>query len=83
MAGTCKHLMPGNRGDVFPADGSFGHSGFTGTSIWIDPTSQTTVIVLASSVHPNGKGNVLSLRHRVATLAALAVGLSKVPSAQP
>ena len=69
----------GNRGDVFPADASFGHSGFTGTSIWIDPASQTTVIVLASSVHPNGKGNVLSLRHRVATLAALAVGLSKEP----
>ena len=67
----------GNRGDVFPADASYGHSGFTGTSIWIDPTSQTTVIVLTNSVHPNGKGNVLSLRHRVATLAALAVGVFK------
>lgn len=67
----------GNRGDLFPADASYGHSGFTGTSIWIDPTSQTTVIVLTNSVHPNGKGNVLSLRHRVATLAASAVGATK------
>ena len=64
----------GNRGEVFSPTASYGHSGFTGTSIWIDPTSQTSVIVLTNSVHPNGKGNVLSLRHRVATLAGQAVG---------
>ena len=62
-----------NRGDLFPAGVSFGHTGFTGTSIWIDPKSQTAVIVLANSVHPHGKGNVRQLRGRVATLAATAV----------
>ena len=41
----------GNRGDLFPI-GSYGHTGFTGTSIWIDPVSDTYVILLANSVHP-------------------------------
>jgi putative membrane-bound dehydrogenase-like protein len=62
-----------NRGEVFPADASYGHSGFTGTSIWIDPRSQTAVIVLANSVHPKGKGDMRALRRSVATLAAKAV----------
>ncbi|MCV4601123.1 serine hydrolase, partial [Escherichia coli] len=34
-----------NRGDIFPL-GSFGHTGFTGTSVWIDPVTQTFVIFL-------------------------------------
>ena len=41
----------GNRGDLFPI-GSFGHTGFTGTSIWIDPATNSYVILLANSVHP-------------------------------
>jgi uncharacterized protein YbbC (DUF1343 family)/CubicO group peptidase (beta-lactamase class C family) len=66
-----------NRGDVFPSGVSFGHTGFTGTSLWIDPASQTAVIVLANKVHPNGKGNVIKLRGQVATLAARAVQQAK------
>ncbi len=31
----------GNRGELFPKGRSYGHTGFTGTSIWIDPVSQT------------------------------------------
>ena len=62
----------GNRGDLFP-DGSFGHSGFTGTSIWIDPGTETVVVFLSNRVHPDGGGNVVRLRGRVATLAAAAV----------
>ncbi|HZZ79258.1 MAG TPA: serine hydrolase domain-containing protein [Gemmataceae bacterium] len=58
-----------NRGDVFPKGVSFGHTGFTGTSIWIDPRSQTAVIFLSNRVHPDGKGNVTKLRARVATIA--------------
>jgi CubicO group peptidase (beta-lactamase class C family) len=50
-----------NRGDLFPL-GSFGHTGFTGTSLWIDPASQMFVIFLSNRVHPNGKGDVGSLR---------------------
>ena len=55
-----------NRGELFPI-GSFGHTGFTGTSIWIDPTSRGYVIFLSSRLHPDGKGDVTPLRARVAT----------------
>jgi uncharacterized protein YbbC (DUF1343 family)/CubicO group peptidase (beta-lactamase class C family) len=58
-----------NRGELFPI-GSFGHTGFTGTSIWIDPSSQVYVIFLSSRLHPDGKGDVTPLRARVATVAA-------------
>jgi uncharacterized protein YbbC (DUF1343 family)/CubicO group peptidase (beta-lactamase class C family) len=61
-----------NRGDLFPV-GSFGHTGFTGTSIWIDPASETFVVFLSNRVHPDGKGDVSSLRARVANIAASAV----------
>ena len=61
-----------NRGDLFPF-GSFGHTGFTGTSLWLDPRSQSYVIFLSNRVHPDGKGDVTPLRGRVATIAAAAV----------
>jgi len=61
-----------NRGDLF-ASGSFGHTGFTGTSIWVDPTTQIEVIFLSNRVHPDGTGDVVALRGRVATLATAAV----------
>jgi len=61
-----------NRGDLFPL-GSFGHTGFTGTSFWIDPASRMFVVFLSNRVHPNGKGDVASLRGRVASIAAGAV----------
>jgi len=61
------------RGELFPV-GSFGHSGFTGTSIWIDPFSQTYVIILTSRLYPGGKGDVTGLRTKVSTLVASAVG---------
>jgi CubicO group peptidase (beta-lactamase class C family) len=62
-----------NRGKLFPRGESFGHTGFTGTSIWIDPQSKTTVIFLSNRLHPDGKGNVTRLRGEIATLAAVAV----------
>src|SRR5689334_13276198 len=58
-----------NRGDLFPL-GSFGHTGFTGTSIWIDPASEMFLIFLSNRVHPDGKGDVGPLRGRVATVVA-------------
>ena len=61
-----------NRGELFPL-GSFGHTGFTGTSIWIDPTSQTFVVFMSNRVHPDGKGDVTPLRARVATVVASAI----------
>jgi uncharacterized protein YbbC (DUF1343 family)/CubicO group peptidase (beta-lactamase class C family) len=61
-----------NRGDLFPL-GSFGHTGFTGTSIWIDPASETFVIFLSNRVHPNGKGDVTAVRARIASIVAASV----------
>ncbi len=60
------------RGELFPV-GSFGHTGFTGTSIWIDPFSKTYVITLTNRVHPNGKGDVSELRAKIATIVAAAL----------
>ena len=61
-----------NRGELLPI-GSFGHTGFTGTSIWIDPSTGMFVVFLSNRVHPDGKGDVTPLRARVATVAAAAV----------
>jgi uncharacterized protein YbbC (DUF1343 family)/CubicO group peptidase (beta-lactamase class C family) len=61
-----------NRGDLFPV-GSIGHTGFTGTSFWIDLGSRTFVILLANRVHPDGKGNVTRLRSAIASIAAGAI----------
>jgi CubicO group peptidase (beta-lactamase class C family) len=65
-----------NRGTIFPV-GSFGHTGFTGTSLWMDPASDTYVIVLANSVHPNGPKRIVALRGKIADAAARAVGAEK------
>ena len=61
-----------NRGDLFPL-GSFGHTGFTGTSIWIDPASEMFVVFLSNRVHPDGRGDVGPLRGRVASIVAGAI----------
>jgi uncharacterized protein YbbC (DUF1343 family)/CubicO group peptidase (beta-lactamase class C family) len=62
----------GPRGKLFPP-GSYGHTGWTGTSIWIDPFSQSFVIFLSNRNHPDEKGNVGPLRARLGTLAAEAI----------
>jgi uncharacterized protein YbbC (DUF1343 family)/CubicO group peptidase (beta-lactamase class C family) len=64
-----------NRGDLLPV-GSYGHTGFTGTSVWIDPTTQTYIILLTNAVHPRGKGNAIALRSKVATDVAAALNLT-------
>jgi uncharacterized protein YbbC (DUF1343 family)/CubicO group peptidase (beta-lactamase class C family) len=58
-----------NRGDLFPV-GSFGHTGYTGTSMWIDPASQSFVVLLTNRVHPVDKTSVTRLRSAVATIVA-------------
>ncbi|HEY1242870.1 MAG TPA: exo-beta-N-acetylmuramidase NamZ domain-containing protein [Bryobacteraceae bacterium] len=67
--------LSGNRGELFPI-GSYGHTGFTGTSMWIDPSTQTYVILLANSVHPTARPALTPLRSKVATIAAAAVGIT-------
>jgi uncharacterized protein YbbC (DUF1343 family)/CubicO group peptidase (beta-lactamase class C family) len=64
-----------NRGDLLPV-GGYGHTGFTGTSMWIDPTTQTYIILLTNAVHPRGKENAIALRSKVATAVAAALPLS-------
>jgi uncharacterized protein YbbC (DUF1343 family)/CubicO group peptidase (beta-lactamase class C family) len=64
-----------NRGNLLPV-GSFGHTGFTGTSMWIDPTTQTYIILLTNAVHPRGKGSAIALRSKVATAVAAALPLT-------
>ena len=61
-----------NRGELFPL-GSFGHTGFTGTGIWIDRVSQTFVVFLSNRVHPDGKGDSTPIRGKVATVVASAI----------
>jgi uncharacterized protein YbbC (DUF1343 family) len=58
-----------NRGELWPK-GSFGHTGFTGTSLWIDPATRVFVVFLSNRVHPEGRGDVTPLRARVATIVA-------------
>ena len=64
-----------NRGDLLPV-GSFGHTGFTGTSMWIDPATQTYIVLLTNAVHPRGKGSAVALRSRIATAVAAAIPLT-------
>jgi uncharacterized protein YbbC (DUF1343 family)/CubicO group peptidase (beta-lactamase class C family) len=54
-------------GSFFPV-GSVGHTGFTGTSIWMDPPTRTYAIILTNRVHPAGKGSVVELRRRVSAI---------------
>ena len=64
-----------NRGELFPI-GSYGHTGFTGTSLWIDPSSKTYVILLTNSVHPHMRPvGVIGLRALVANIVAASFGV--------
>ncbi len=62
------------RGTIFPL-GSFGHTGFTGTSLWVDPASDSYVILLANAIYPRGNPPISRLRGEVATDAAQALGV--------
>ena len=59
------------RGNLF--SGGFGHTGFTGTSMWIHPPSDSFVIILSNRVHPSGGKNINNLRRAVADIVALSI----------
>jgi len=61
-----------NRGDLFGRS-SYGHTGYTGTSIWIDPETETFVIFLTNRVHPDDKGVIMPVRSRVANIVAASI----------
>ena len=64
-----------NRGELLPV-GSFGHTGFTGTSLWIDPVTDTYIILLTNAVHPHAGKSVVSLRGRIADAVVDGLGLT-------
>jgi CubicO group peptidase (beta-lactamase class C family) len=59
------------RGDLLP--GGFGHTGFTGTSLWVHPPTETLIVLLSNRVHPEGKGDVTHLRGVIANIVAAAI----------
>jgi CubicO group peptidase (beta-lactamase class C family) len=63
------------RGTIFPV-GSFGHTGFTGCILWVDPDSKTFYVFLSNRVYPDDKSNIVPLYGVLGTLTAQAAGLS-------
>jgi uncharacterized protein YbbC (DUF1343 family)/CubicO group peptidase (beta-lactamase class C family) len=73
------------RGKVLPI-GSYGHTGFTGTSLWLDPFSKTFIILLSNRVHPDNTGDIRTLQSTLGTLtgqAVLGFDFAHVPAALP
>ncbi len=64
-----------NRGSLLPV-GSFGHTGFTGTSLWIDAATNTVIVLLTNAVHPRGTGSAIALRSKIATAVAANLDLT-------
>jgi len=62
------------RGDLYDKN-SFGHTGYTGTSIWVHPPTESYVILMTNRVHPSVRTSVVSLRSRVASAAAAAIAM--------
>jgi CubicO group peptidase (beta-lactamase class C family) len=69
------------RGTLFPV-GSYGHTGFTGCVLWIDPGSRSFYVLLSNRVYPDDKSNVLELYTRLGTLAARAAAVPEPPGSQ-
>jgi uncharacterized protein YbbC (DUF1343 family)/CubicO group peptidase (beta-lactamase class C family) len=63
-----------NRGELLPV-GSFGHTGFTGVSLWIDPATKTYIVLMTNAVHIGEMGSAVSLRTKVATAVAAELAL--------
>ncbi len=59
------------RGDLFGS--GYGHTGFTGTSLWIHPATETFVVILSNRLHPEGKGDATHLRGVVADVVAASI----------
>lgn len=64
-----------NRGDIFPRGTSYGHTGFTGPALWIDPTSKSFVVIMTNRVHPKGGRSINEWRRNIATITARGLGL--------
>ncbi|HVN63644.1 MAG TPA: serine hydrolase domain-containing protein, partial [Candidatus Binataceae bacterium] len=65
--------LASNRDRLAPV-GSYGHTGFTGTMVWIDPVSATYVIVLTNRTYPYGRGDAAPLRKAILSLISNRLG---------
>lgn len=77
--------LASNRSEL-PAIGSYGHTGFTGTMLWIDPISGVYVIVLTNRTYPDGSGDARPLRRKILTLVSARIGavsLDQVAASRP
>lgn len=63
-----------NKGELL-SNRAFGHGGFTGTAMWMDPEIEMFIIFLSNRLHPDGKGSVNRLAGRIATLAASSINV--------
>ena len=70
------------RGTLFPV-GSYGHTGFTGCILWVDPGSRTFYVFLSNRVYPDDKSNVLALYTQLGTLSAQAAQAGKTAPSTP
>jgi len=75
----CDTAYSSNRGEAFYPKRGFGHTGFTGTSLWIEPDHKGFVLFLSSRLHPSGKGDVQRLRGQIATQGAYLIGVPVPP----
>jgi CubicO group peptidase (beta-lactamase class C family) len=66
------------RGSLFSSE-SYGHTGYTGTSMWIDPVNDAYFVLLTNSLHAGGHKDLKALRSGAGTLAALAMGIEATP----
>lgn len=66
-------FSPATRGERFERGTTVGHTGYTGTSFWLDPVNDAFVVILTNRVHPDDDATIAPLRKRVATLAAEAM----------
>lgn len=72
--------------EFLPAVGALGHYGYTGTALWIDPVTDSFVVVLSNRVHPDGKGDAKELRWKILALISAAQGpleFTKIAEARP
>lgn len=65
--------LAANRDELFPV-GSCAHLGYTGTALWIDPVTETFIVLLTNRVHPDGKGDVKYLREQVRAIVGAVHG---------
>jgi uncharacterized protein YbbC (DUF1343 family)/CubicO group peptidase (beta-lactamase class C family) len=86
LRGQSERSLGWDRFVPFPSDDraagtsiSFGHTGFTGTALWIDPATKTFVVLLTNRVHPHGRGDVKPLRTAVAERVTAAIRMQQTP----